>query len=87
MTLGDAKVGTTVVVTKIEGDGAYKSSPEQIIQSNRTSGVHQADGGGRQGLFGSADPAFCCKVSNQQYRQDHPSGSYRALYCGCSGAW
>ena len=23
MTLGDAKVGTTVVVTKIEGDGAY----------------------------------------------------------------
>ena len=25
MTLGDAKVGTTVVVTKIEGDSAYKS--------------------------------------------------------------
>ena len=24
MTLGDAKVGTTVVVTKIEGDGVYK---------------------------------------------------------------
>lgn len=24
MTLGDAKVGNTVVVTKIEGDGAYK---------------------------------------------------------------
>ena len=24
MTLGDAKVGSTVVVTKIEGDGAYK---------------------------------------------------------------
>lgn len=24
MTLGDAKVGTTVVVTKIDGDGAYK---------------------------------------------------------------
>ena len=24
MTLGDAKVGTTVVVTKIEGDSAYK---------------------------------------------------------------
>ena len=24
MTLGDAKVGTTVVVTKIEGDIAYK---------------------------------------------------------------
>ena len=24
MTLGDAKVGATVVVTKIEGDGAYK---------------------------------------------------------------
>ena len=24
MTLGDAKVGITVVVTKIEGDGAYK---------------------------------------------------------------
>ena len=24
VTLGDAKVGTTVVVTKIEGDGAYK---------------------------------------------------------------
>ena len=23
MTLGDAKVGSTVVVTKIEGDGAY----------------------------------------------------------------
>ena len=25
MTLGDAKVGSTVVVTKIEGDSAYKS--------------------------------------------------------------
>ena len=25
MTLGDAKVGTTVVVTKIEGDSAYKT--------------------------------------------------------------
>ena len=24
MTLGDAKLGTTVVVTKIEGDSAYK---------------------------------------------------------------
>ncbi len=24
MTLGDAKVGTTVIVTKIEGDSAYK---------------------------------------------------------------
>ena len=24
MTLGEAKVGSTVVVTKIEGDGAYK---------------------------------------------------------------
>ena len=24
MTLGDAQVGSTVVVTKIEGDGAYK---------------------------------------------------------------
>lgn len=24
MTLGDAKVGSTVVVTKIEGDGSYK---------------------------------------------------------------
>ena len=24
MTLGDAKVGSTVVVTKIDGDGAYK---------------------------------------------------------------
>ena len=24
MTLGDAKVGSTVVVTKIKGDGAYK---------------------------------------------------------------
>ena len=24
MTLGDAKVGTTVLVTKIEGDSAYK---------------------------------------------------------------
>lgn len=24
MTLGDAKVGNTVVVTRIEGDGAYK---------------------------------------------------------------
>ena len=24
MTLGDAKVGTTVVVTKIDGDSAYK---------------------------------------------------------------
>ena len=26
MTLGDAKVGSTVVVTKIEGDSAYNSS-------------------------------------------------------------
>ena len=26
MTLGDAKVGSTVVVTKIEGDSAYKTS-------------------------------------------------------------
>ena len=26
MTLGDAKVGTTVVVTKIEGDSAYTVS-------------------------------------------------------------
>ena len=25
MTLGDAKVGSTVVVTKIEGDGAYNA--------------------------------------------------------------
>lgn len=24
MTLGEAKIGSTVVVTKIEGDGAYK---------------------------------------------------------------
>ena len=30
-----------------ESQTTDKSSPEQIIQSNRTSGVHQADGRGR----------------------------------------
>ena len=29
MTLGDAKVGSTVVVTKIEGDSAYKRAVYQ----------------------------------------------------------
>ena len=36
MTLGDAKVGTTVVVTKIEGDGAYK---RRIMDMGITKGV------------------------------------------------
>ena len=36
MTLGDAKVGTTVVVTKIEGDGAYK---RRIMDMGITRGV------------------------------------------------
>ena len=35
MTLGDAKVGTTVVVTKIEGDSAYK---RRIIDMGITKG-------------------------------------------------
>ena len=35
MTLGDAKVGSTVVVTKIEGDGGYK---RRIMDMGRTKG-------------------------------------------------
>lgn len=35
MTLGDAKVGTTVVVTKIEGDSAYK---RRIMDMGMTKG-------------------------------------------------
>lgn len=35
MTLGDAKVGSTVVVTKIEGDSAYK---RRIIDMGITKG-------------------------------------------------
>ena len=36
MTLGDAKVGSTVVVTKIEGDSAYK---RRIMDMGMTKGV------------------------------------------------
>ena len=36
MTLGDAKVGSTVVVTKIEGDGAYK---RRIMDMGLTKGT------------------------------------------------
>ena len=36
MTLKDAKVGTTVVVSKIEGDGAYK---RRIMDMGITKGV------------------------------------------------
>ena len=36
MTLGEAKVGSTVVVTKIEGDGAYK---RRIMDMGITKGV------------------------------------------------
>ena len=36
MTLGDAKVGSTVVVTKIEGDSAYK---RRIMDMGITKGV------------------------------------------------
>ena len=32
MTLGDAKVGSTVVVTKIEGDSAYKRISEKLLR-------------------------------------------------------
>ena len=35
MTLGDAKVGSTVVVTKIEGDSAYK---RRIMDTGITKG-------------------------------------------------
>ena len=35
MTLGDAKVGSTVVVTKIEGDSAYK---RRIMDMGSTKG-------------------------------------------------
>ena len=35
MTLGDAKVGSTVVVTKIEGDSAYK---RRIMDMGTTKG-------------------------------------------------
>ena len=36
MTLGEAKVGSTVVVTKIDGDGAYK---RRIMDMGITKGV------------------------------------------------
>ena len=36
MTLGDAKVGSTVVVTKIEGDSAYK---RRIMDMGITKGI------------------------------------------------
>ena len=36
MTLGDAKVGSTVVVTKIEGDSAYK---RRIMDMGLTKGT------------------------------------------------
>ena len=36
MTLGDAEVGSTVVVTKISGDGAYK---RRIMDMGITKGV------------------------------------------------
>ena len=36
MTLGEAKVGSTVVVTKIDGDGAYK---RRIMDMGITRGV------------------------------------------------
>ena len=36
MTLGDAKVGSTVVVTRIEGDGAYK---RRIMDMGLTKGT------------------------------------------------
>ena len=36
MTLGEAKVGSTVTVTKIEGDGAYK---RRIMDMGITKGV------------------------------------------------
>ena len=38
MTLGDAKVGSTVVVTKIEGDSAYK---RRIMDMGITKGSDQ----------------------------------------------
>ena len=38
MTLGDAKVGSTVVVTKIEGDSAYK---RRIMDMGITKGSEQ----------------------------------------------
>ena len=38
MTLGDAKVGSTVVVTKIEGDSAYK---RRIMDMGITKGVDE----------------------------------------------
>ena len=36
MTLGEAKVGSTVTVTKIEGDGAYK---RRIMDMGITKGI------------------------------------------------
>ena len=36
MTLGEAKVGSTVVVTKIDGDGAYK---RRIMDMGITKGI------------------------------------------------
>ena len=41
MTLGDAKVGSTVVVTKIEGDGAYKRRIMDMGHNKRKRAVHQ----------------------------------------------
>ena len=41
MTLGDAKVGSTVVVTKIEGDSAYKRRIMEYGHYKRKRAVYQ----------------------------------------------
>lgn len=41
MTLGDAKVGSTVVVTRIEGDGAYKRRIMDMGITKGSRAVHQ----------------------------------------------
>ena len=56
MTLGDAKVGSTVVVTKIEGDSAYK---RRIMDMGITKGSElYIRKGGAGGAFIKADRGY-----------------------------
>ena len=53
------------------------------LPCNRTPGVHQENGGERQRLQRSADPAFRSQSGDQQYRKSHSSGSHPALPGRC----
>ena len=52
MTLGDAAVGSTVIVAKIDGDGAYK---RRIMDMGITKGSEIFSNGSRNGLRQLAD--------------------------------